>query len=189
MAEAISRSGMLFTDSSSSSCPRLCFYHSKVSGSLHVKVHSTREVGRSRRPLKKQLNLSSSFLDAWYQWRLSATPDPRLKAACSRKRFRKLSVVVGELGGQYEEIFNDVKMQIRNYFTSKAVRTVLYQLHEMNPPQYTWFYNFVRSHEPEDGRLFLQALAKEKQELAERVMITRLHLYSKWIKVRSLPSY
>ncbi|KAK2992339.1 hypothetical protein RJ640_015427, partial [Escallonia rubra] len=177
MAGAISRSGILFTDSSSSSCPCLCFDQ----GSLHVKVHSTREVGRSRRPLKKQLNLSSSFLDSWYQWRLSATSDPCSKAACSRKRFRKLSVV-GELGGQYEEIFNDVKMQIRNYFTSKAVRTVLYQLHEMNPPQYMWFYNFVRSHEPEDGRLFLQALAKEKQELAERVMITRLHLYSKWIK-------
>ncbi|ESQ41999.1 hypothetical protein EUTSA_v10015929mg [Eutrema salsugineum] len=75
-----------------------------------------------------------------------------------------------------------VQKQIVNYFTYKAVRTVLHQLYEMNPPQYTWFYNHIVSNRPTDGKRFLRSLGKESQELAERVMITRLHLYGKWIK-------
>lgn len=34
--------------------------------------------------------------------------------------------------------------EILNMMTYKAVRTVLHQLYEMNPPQYTWFYKWVR---------------------------------------------
>ncbi|KAJ1293086.1 hypothetical protein BS78_01G041400 [Paspalum vaginatum] len=90
--------------------------------------------------------------------------------------------VVCNLGGQYDDSFEDVKLQLMNYFTYKAVRTVLTQLYEMNPPSYRWFYNFVAVNKPTDGKLFLRALTKERQELAERVMITRLHLYGKWIK-------
>ncbi|CAN6297347.1 unnamed protein product [Urochloa humidicola] len=90
--------------------------------------------------------------------------------------------IVCNLGGQYEESFDDVQLQLMNYFTYKAVRTVLTQLYEMNPPSYRWFYNFVAVNKPTDGKLFLRALSKERQELAERVMITRLHLYGKWIK-------
>ncbi|KAG2534414.1 hypothetical protein PVAP13_9NG063728, partial [Panicum virgatum] len=86
------------------------------------------------------------------------------------------------LGGQYDDTFDDVQMQLMNYFTYKAVRTVLTQLYEMNPPSYRWFYNFVAVNKPTDGKLFLRALSKERQELAERVMVTRLHLYGKWIK-------
>ncbi|KAK3149001.1 hypothetical protein QOZ80_3AG0211570 [Eleusine coracana subsp. coracana] len=90
--------------------------------------------------------------------------------------------IVCNLGGQYEDSFEDVQLQLMNYFTYKAVRTVLNQLYEMNPPSYRWFYNFVAVNKPTDGKLFLRALGKERQELAERVMVTRLHLYGKWIK-------
>jgi len=90
---------------------------------------------------------------------------------------------VCNLGGQYDDTFDDVQMQLMNYFTYKAVRTVLTQLYEMNPPSYRWFYSFVAVNKPTDGKLFLRALSKERQELAERVMVTRLHLYGKWIKV------
>lgn len=90
--------------------------------------------------------------------------------------------IVCNLGGQYEDSFDDVQRQLMNYFTYKAVRTVLTQLYEMNPPSYRWFYNFVAVNKPTDGMHFLRALGKERQELAERVMITRLHLYGKWIK-------
>ncbi|CAH1416482.1 unnamed protein product [Lactuca virosa] len=96
------------------------------------------------------------------------------------KKIRK--TIVNELGGQYEEVFNDVKLELRNCFTAKAVRTVLYQLYEMNPPQYIWLHNFIAENDPADGKRFLRILAKEYQDLAERVMITRLHLYGKWIK-------
>lgn len=90
--------------------------------------------------------------------------------------------IVCNLGGQYDDTFDDVQLQLMNYFTYKAVRTVLTQLYEMNPSNYRWFYNFVAVNKPTDGKLFLRALSKERQELAERVMITRLHLYGKWIK-------
>lgn len=128
--------------------------------------------------LKKKISLSSSFVDSGHEFRLL------VKAKCLRKvrKNRKL-VVVDELAGQYEESFEDVKRQILNYFTYKAVRTVLNQLYEMNPTEYRWFYDFVVTNKPGgDAKRFLRILNKEKQDLAERVMITRLHLYGKWIK-------
>ncbi|KAK9051388.1 hypothetical protein SSX86_028015 [Deinandra increscens subsp. villosa] len=121
-------------------------------------------------------NLISSFLDVeWYA-----------RMICSSFRNQKQKnlskSIVNELGGQYEEVFNDVKLELRNCITKKAVRTVLYQLYEMNPPQYIWLHNFIAENDPADGKNFLRNLAKEHQDLAERVMVTRLHLYGKWIK-------
>ena len=73
-------------------------------------------------------------------------------------------------------------MEIMNYFTYKATQTVLYQLYEMNPPAYTWLYNYLVVNDAKEGIHFLRALSKERQDLAERVMVTRLHLYGRWIK-------
>ncbi|KAK4407401.1 Chaperonin-like RbcX protein 2, chloroplastic [Sesamum angolense] len=73
-------------------------------------------------------------------------------------------------------------VQILDYFTYKAVRTVLNQLYEMNPTQYRWLYNYVASNEHGYGKRFIRNLVKDKQDLAERVMVTRLHLYGKWVK-------
>ncbi|OMP07149.1 Chaperonin-like RbcX [Corchorus olitorius] len=131
------------------------------------------------------LELSSSFVDSWHDWRLSSKmmiPEIMVRSSRKQKRKDRKFKVLDNLGGQYEDSFNDVKTQILNYFTYKAVRTVLNQLYEMNPPQYTWFYQFVASNKPSDGKHFIRILAKERQELAERVMITRLHLYGKWVK-------
>ncbi|WOL19344.1 chaperonin-like RbcX protein 2, chloroplastic [Canna indica] len=136
-----------------------------------------------RRPPRSRacsVEFGSSFLHPRRAWRrhcLSSLP----KRKQGGKQKGSL-VVVDELGGQYEEGFNDVQAQLINYFTYKASRTVLYQLYEMNPPNYTWFHNFLASNNATDGNRFLRVLAKEKQDLAERVMITRLHLYGKWIK-------
>ncbi|CAN1354798.1 Chaperonin-like RbcX protein 2, chloroplastic [Linum perenne] len=99
-----------------------------------------------------------------------------------QRRDRRRLVAVGSIGGEYEDSFGDVKLQIVNLFTFKAVRTVMNQLYEMNPTQYRWFYDFVATNKPGNGKLFLRTLAKERQDLAERVMVTRLHLYGKWIK-------
>ncbi|EMS67945.1 hypothetical protein TRIUR3_14165 [Triticum urartu] len=93
-------------------------------------------------------------------------------------------------------------LEIMNYFTYKATQTVLYQLYEMNPPAYTWLYNYLVVNDAKEGIHFLRALSKvsssslaprgyrnekrgnttERQDLAERVMVTRLHLYGRWIK-------
>ncbi|XP_020208925.1 chaperonin-like RbcX protein 2, chloroplastic [Cajanus cajan] len=136
--------------------------------------------GVKRKHLVKRgtVQLRSSFIE----WHHSHSVNTRFKKQCRHKERTRTLTIVNELGGQYEDTFHDVKTQIINYFTYKAVRTVLQQLYEMNPPQYRWFYNFVATNHPEDGKYFLRSLGKEQHELAERVMVTRLHLYGKWIK-------
>ncbi|KAG4952842.1 hypothetical protein AAZX31_14G009800 [Glycine max] len=124
---------------------------------------------------KHLLSLTTSFVQ-------SHSVNTIFNKHCRHKEKTKRLTIVNELGGQYEDTFHDVKKQILNYFTYKAVRTVLQQLYEMNPPQYRWFYNFVATNDPADGKHFIRSLAKEQHQLAERVMITRLHLYGKWIK-------
>ncbi|XP_071931697.1 chaperonin-like RbcX protein 2, chloroplastic [Coffea arabica] len=169
-----------FTDARGCAC--LCL-DSMVSGSLSVKTNvdlvlSKNLSGRRNMKKLKSVDLGSSFLDTRSTKRLSCGTRGSSK---KKKKLRHLSIV-DEFGGQYEEGFDDVKDEIINYLTYKAVRTVLNQLYEMNPPKYTWFHNFVADNVPNTGKGFLQKLAKERQDLAERVMITRLHLYGKWIK-------
>ncbi|KAH0730897.1 hypothetical protein KY285_001810 [Solanum tuberosum] len=164
------------------STPCLCLNPSLNSGSTNFK--SNRELGLWRSfKGRKQLNLSSSFLEAWCEWRLSAKMVSLALNGGSRKRqkIRKFTVI-GGLEVEDDDSGEDVKNEIINVITYKAVRTVLQQLYEMNPPQYTWFYNFIVNHVPNTGKNFLQQLFKEKRELAERVMITRLSLYSIWMQ-------
>ncbi|KAL8542283.1 hypothetical protein ACS0TY_003230 [Phlomoides rotata] len=158
-----------------SSCP--CLSMSSTS-SLIIKGNAVSNFQKNvgKRMQLKMVDLSTSFLDS------SAKMLSYIKSrnGCSRKRQRL--IVVGELGGQYDDTFNDVKAELINYFTFKAVRTVLEQLYEMNPPQYKWFNNFCAENVPNNAKRFLQTLVKERRELAERVMITRLTLYGRWIK-------
>ncbi|KAB2615383.1 hypothetical protein D8674_021971 [Pyrus ussuriensis x Pyrus communis] len=128
------------------------------------------------------LELGSSFIDFGHDRRFSMKALPVTRNRSTRKRKNRGFVIVNELAGQYEDSFEDVKTQLLNYFTYKAVRTVMNQLYEMNPTQYRWLYDFVATHKPGDGKRFLRTLGKERHELAERVMITRLHLYGKWVK-------
>ncbi|XP_059429993.1 chaperonin-like RbcX protein 2, chloroplastic [Corylus avellana] len=129
------------------------------------------------------VELSSSFINSGRELRLSRKALSSIVHRSSRKQRKdRRFVIVSELAGQYDESFEDVKTQLLNYFTYKAVRTVLNQLYEMNPTQYRWFYDFVATNKPGDGKRFIRSLGKEKHELAERVMVTRLHLYGKWVK-------
>ncbi|KAI4383689.1 hypothetical protein MLD38_009496 [Melastoma candidum] len=142
-----------------------------------------RKGGKLQRPWLPVLG--SPFYDSWHDWRLELRA---LSEAASVPRWSKKRrpdrglVVVNEIAGQYEDSFEDVKTQLLNYFTYKAVRTVLGQLYEMNPQKYRWFYDFVVTNKPGDGKRFIRILGKERQDLAERVMVTRLHLYGKWVK-------
>ncbi|KAJ4780874.1 Chaperonin-like RbcX protein [Rhynchospora pubera] len=89
-----------------------------------------RRYALNRRPL-----MGSSFTSTWQ--------DLPHSLRCQRKQKGNKSsrlVVVDELAGQYEDAFEDVDQQMVHYFTYKAVRTVLHQLYEMNPPVYTWLY-------------------------------------------------
>ncbi|KAI4373668.1 hypothetical protein MLD38_011769 [Melastoma candidum] len=148
-------------------------------------IAAMRKGGFSRPRVTQPIELRSPFLDSWHDWRLEVRAFGG--GASVRQRLKKRRqggglVVVNEVAGQYEDSFEDVKSQILNYFTYKAVRTVLNQLYEMNPQKYRWFYDFVVSNNPGDGKRFIRILGKERQDLAERVMVTRLHLYAKWVK-------
>lgn len=165
---------------SAHTCPCLCL-DTISSSSMNLK--SGGDVRFRRQSLGKRqyrqigsLELSKSFVGSGKESLRVVNRGLRMQRKVHR------SMIVNELGGQYEDTFKDVKMQLLNYFTYKAVRTVLNQLHENNPPQHTWLYNFVATNEPGDGKLFIRNLGKEKHDLAERVMATRLHLYGKWVK-------
>ncbi|XP_071711998.1 chaperonin-like RbcX protein 2, chloroplastic [Rutidosis leptorrhynchoides] len=160
----------LVVDSHTSPC--LCL------DSLTSKTHmnhknSEHKSGGKSQLFRPGLELKSSFVHSNFN---AKTP------SFNKQKKAKGLVVVNELGGQYEDSFRDVQAQLFNLFTYKAVRTVMNQLYEMNPTEYRWFYDFVVVNKPNDGKRFLRVLQKEKHELAERVMVTRLHLYGKWIK-------
>ncbi|KAL0374296.1 UNVERIFIED_CONTAM: hypothetical protein Sradi_3345300 [Sesamum radiatum] len=101
-----------FTDSLSS-CPCLCL-DSMSSTRLKITPYSYRSAGRRRQLTKLRMtDLSSSFLETWHDWRSSS----RMLSSCmmsesSRKRQKQPQglIVVDELGGQYDDTFNDVKM-------------------------------------------------------------------------------
>lgn len=186
MVGALSVVGSSVMDSHAGPCLCLDALPTIVKGGGELVLRRNSSVKRKKvKVAARSLELGSSFVDSWDDWRLSSKVISNMVNRSSRKqkqrRDRRL-VIVNEVGGQYEDSFEDVKTQIQNYFTYKAVRTVLHQLYEMNPTQYMWFYNFVATNKPGDGKHFIRILGKEKQDLAERVMITRLHLYGKWVK-------
>ncbi|KAK3443575.1 hypothetical protein EUGRSUZ_B03687 [Eucalyptus grandis] len=188
MVGALSVVGSSVVESHTSPCLCLDSLPSSMSlksGGDLVSLHRS-ALGRKQLSRPGSLELGSSFLDSWNDWRLKAKAisGNTRRHRCFSKKPRKHQnfKVVSELAGQYEDSFEDVKTQILNYFTYKAVRTVLSQLYEMNPTQYRWFYEFVATNKPGDGKRFIKILGKEKHDLAERVMITRLHLYGKWVK-------
>ncbi|KAH7543539.1 chaperonin-like RbcX protein 2, chloroplastic [Ziziphus jujuba] len=189
MVGALSVVGSSVVDSHS--CPCLCLdalpttnMNLKSGGDLVLQRNYNSSMGKKHivKPAGS-LELSSSFIDSGHDRRLSVKALPRIASRSLRKQRKNRRLkIVNEFAGQYEDSFDDVKTQILNYFTYKAVRTVMNQLYEMNPTQYRWFYEFVVSNKPGDGKRFLRTLGKEKHELAERVMVTRLHLYGKWVK-------
>ncbi|EXB93307.1 hypothetical protein L484_015295 [Morus notabilis] len=181
MVGALSVVGSSVVDSHT--CPCLCV---DALPTTNLSFKSVGDLVLQRKQIAKPVGsseLSSSFIDSGLDRRLAAKALPGIvgRSPGKQKKNRRL-MIVSELGGQYEDSFEDVKRQILNYFTYKAVRTVLNQLYEMNPTQYRWFYDFVVSNRPGDGKRFIRILGKERHELAERVMVTRLHLYGKWAK-------
>ncbi|XP_076934655.1 chaperonin-like RbcX protein 2, chloroplastic [Bidens hawaiensis] len=171
MVGGVSVVGSSVMDSHTSPCLCVDSFTSKTHMNHTKNEHKS--VGKKQLLLPGSLELRSSFVHSNY---FSRPP-------CSNKqRKSKGLVVVNELGGQYDDSFRDVQAQLFNLFTYKAVRTVMNQLYEMNPTEYRWFYDFVVTNKPNDGKRFLRVLQKEKHDLAERVMVTRLHLYGKWIK-------
>jgi hypothetical protein len=63
-----------------------------------------------------------------------------------------------------------------SYLTYEAMRTVVNQLRETNPPLAHWLAGFPPSGKLQDGEEYMQALLQANQELAFRIMTVRQHL-------------
>jgi hypothetical protein len=75
-----------------------------------------------------------------------------------------------------KQVAKDTAKVLTSYFTYQALRTILAQLSENDPPQALWLHSFSSRNSIQDGEAFLLALLQEKQELAFRLMTVRQHL-------------
>jgi hypothetical protein len=75
-----------------------------------------------------------------------------------------------------KRIAKDTAKTLSSYLTYQALRIVLEQLSETDPPQSLWLHGFSSKISVQDGESFLRALLQEKQELAFRIMTVRQHL-------------
>ncbi len=70
----------------------------------------------------------------------------------------------------------DTAKVLSSYLTYQAVRIILTQLSETNPPLAYWLNNFSSTGKIQDGEAYLQELLQTKQDMAFRVMTVRQHL-------------
>ncbi|MFB2922248.1 MULTISPECIES: RuBisCO chaperone RbcX [Aerosakkonema] len=75
-----------------------------------------------------------------------------------------------------KQVAKDTSKTLISYLTYQAVRIIMAQLSETNPPLAYWLNNFSTKSKIQDGEAYLEELLREKQELALRVMTVRQHL-------------
>lgn len=75
-----------------------------------------------------------------------------------------------------KQIAKDTASTLTSYLTYQAMRTVLSQLSEMDPPQALWLRRFSTSDKLQNGEAYLQELMQERPDLAYRLMTVREHI-------------
>jgi hypothetical protein len=75
-----------------------------------------------------------------------------------------------------KRVAKDTAKTLSSYLTYQALRIVMEQLRETDPPQSLWLHGFSSNISVQDGEAFIRALLQEKQELAFRIMTVRQHL-------------
>ena len=75
-----------------------------------------------------------------------------------------------------KQIAKDTTQVLSSYLTYQAMRTVLAQLSETNPPLALWLHRFSSRNKIQDGEAYLEELLQEKPDLAFRLMTVREHL-------------
>jgi hypothetical protein len=74
-----------------------------------------------------------------------------------------------------KQIVKDTAKTLQSYLTYQALRTVLVQLDETNPPLAFWLQNFSAG-KVQDGEAYIELLFQEKPDLALRIMTVREHI-------------
>jgi hypothetical protein len=62
---------------------------------------------------------------------------------------------------------------LQSYLTYQAVKTILMELGETNPPQALWLNHYLASHSVQDGEAFLEELLNNNKELVLRILSVR----------------
>ncbi|NES24951.1 MAG: RbcX chaperonin protein [Symploca sp. SIO3E6] len=75
-----------------------------------------------------------------------------------------------------KRVAKDTAKTLISYFTYQALRVVLDQLRETDPPRAFWLNSFSSEHSIQDGDAYLEELLRVKQDLAFRIMTVRQHL-------------
>jgi len=74
-----------------------------------------------------------------------------------------------------KQIAKDTAKTLQRYLTYQALKTVLAQLGETNPPLELWLHNFSAD-KIQDGEAYIEQLFREKPDLALRIMTVREHI-------------
>lgn len=75
-----------------------------------------------------------------------------------------------------KQVAKDTTKVLSSYLTYQAVRIVISQLSETNPPLAIWLSNFSSTAKIQDGEVYIQELIAVDQPLAFRIMTVREHL-------------
>lgn len=75
-----------------------------------------------------------------------------------------------------KRIAKDTAKTLSSYLTYQAVRTVLAQISETNPPLALWLHSFSSTDKIQDGEIYIENLFREKPDLALRIMVVREHI-------------
>ncbi|HEY9810884.1 MAG TPA: chaperonin family protein RbcX [Halomicronema sp.] len=75
-----------------------------------------------------------------------------------------------------KQIAKDSAKVLMSYLTYQAMRTVLAQLDETNPPLAYWLHKFSSQTKIQDGEAYLTELFLEKPDLGIRILTVREHL-------------
>lgn len=115
MVVALSAVGSSVMDSHAGPCLCLDALPTSVKGGGEF-VLQKKLVERKKGKMTRSLGLGSSFVDSWDDWRFSSKVISNVVNRNSRKQKQRRGprlVIVNELGGQYEDTFEDVKA-VRN---------------------------------------------------------------------------
>jgi RbcX protein len=74
-----------------------------------------------------------------------------------------------------KQIAKDTARILQSYLTYQAVKTIVNQLSETNPPEAIWLSRYS-SGQLEDGEAYIQGLMLERKDLVMRILAVREHL-------------
>jgi hypothetical protein len=77
---------------------------------------------------------------------------------------------------QLQQVARATAKVLQSYLTYQAVRTILNELSETNPPQAIWLSQYTASHNIQDGEAYLEELMAVDKGLVLRILTVREHL-------------